>query len=75
MSDVVATVKVVSEEEKARLVRVANKPPLDECLSLYDLEVRWGLRGGEGGADGVRSVGCSQVGAPDCRLGVLLVWS
>lgn len=56
MSDVVAVVKEVSEEEKARLVRVANKPPLEECLSLYDLEVRLGSARRRGrGADWVRS--------------------
>lgn len=39
MSGIVAEVKIISAEEKARLVRVANRPPIDECLSLYDFEV------------------------------------
>jgi hypothetical protein len=29
-----------SQEEKDRKVREKNKPPIDECLSLYDFEVR-----------------------------------
>lgn len=29
-----------SEEEKARQERIKNKPPITECLSLYDFEVR-----------------------------------
>lgn len=29
-----------SEEEKARQERIKTKPPIDECLSLYDFEVR-----------------------------------
>ena len=28
-----------SEEEQARQERIKNKPPIDECLSLYDFEV------------------------------------
>ena len=39
MAGVVAEVKEVTEEETQRLIRVANKPPIDECLSLYDFEV------------------------------------
>jgi hypothetical protein len=39
MSTFVAEEKVITEEEVERLVRVANKPPIDECLSLYDFEV------------------------------------
>lgn len=38
MSNVVEEIKVISAEEEARLVRVANRPPIDECLSLYDFE-------------------------------------
>jgi hypothetical protein len=30
-----------SEEEQARQERIKNKPPLSECLSLYDFEVRY----------------------------------
>lgn len=40
MTGVAIEVKEISPEEEARLVRVANKPPIDECLSLYDFEVR-----------------------------------
>lgn len=40
MRGVVAEVKEITQEEKDRLVRVANKPHIDECLSLYDFEVR-----------------------------------
>lgn len=39
MTGVVAVVKEVTQEEKERQVRIANRPPLDECLSLYDFEV------------------------------------
>lgn len=39
MTGVVAEVVVVSAEEEQRLIRVANRPPIDECLSLYDFEV------------------------------------
>lgn len=31
--------KEETSEEKARKQRVQEKPPLDECLSLYDFEV------------------------------------
>jgi L-lactate dehydrogenase (cytochrome) len=40
MTGVEVVVKEETEEEKQRKIRVANKPPLDECLSLYDFEVR-----------------------------------
>lgn len=33
-------VKEVTEEEKARELRVQNRPPLLECLNLHDFEVR-----------------------------------
>lgn len=39
MTGVEVVVKEETEEEKQRKIRVANKPPLDECLSLYDFEV------------------------------------
>lgn len=32
--------KEETQEEKDRKKRVAEKPPIDECLSLYDFEVR-----------------------------------
>lgn len=32
--------KEETSEEKARKQRAEEKPPLDECLSLYDFEVR-----------------------------------
>lgn len=38
MSNVVAEVKEVSEEEQERQLRIRDKPSLDECLSLYDFE-------------------------------------
>lgn len=31
--------KEETQEEKDRKQRVANKPSMDECLSLYDFEV------------------------------------
>lgn len=40
MTGVVAVEKEETEEDKARAIRIANKPPLDQCLSLYDFEVR-----------------------------------
>lgn len=39
MNGVEVVVKEETEEEKQRKIRVANKPPIDECLSLYDFEV------------------------------------
>ncbi|ORY90111.1 FMN-dependent dehydrogenase-domain-containing protein [Leucosporidium creatinivorum] len=38
MTGVEVVVKEETEEEKQRKIRVANKPPIDECLSLYDFE-------------------------------------
>ena len=38
MSSVVAVVQEVTQEEKDRQQRIAEKPSLDECLSLYDFE-------------------------------------
>lgn len=35
--------KEETQEEKDRKEREANKPPIDECLSLYDFEVRTSL--------------------------------
>jgi len=32
---------VITDEEKARQERVANKPSLDEILNLHDFEVRF----------------------------------
>lgn len=37
-----------SEEEQARQERIKNKPPISECLSLYDFEVRFALRAVDG---------------------------
>lgn len=39
MTGVEVEVKEETEEEKQRKIRVANKPNIDECLSLYDFEV------------------------------------
>ena len=33
-------VKEVTQEEKDRLQRFNRRPPLEECLSLHDFEVR-----------------------------------
>ncbi|KAM0755604.1 hypothetical protein T439DRAFT_320309 [Meredithblackwellia eburnea MCA 4105] len=38
MESVVRVVKEMTPEEKERQDRIANKPSLDECLSLYDFE-------------------------------------
>ena len=38
MTGVEIEIKEETEEEKQRKIRVANKPPIDECLSLYDFE-------------------------------------
>ncbi|KAK4704179.1 L-lactate dehydrogenase (cytochrome), partial [Phenoliferia sp. Uapishka_3] len=38
MSKVEVVIKEVTAEEKERQVRIAEMPPLDECLSLYDFE-------------------------------------
>ena len=40
MSSVVAVVQAVTPEEQERQKRIAERPSLDECLSLYDFEVR-----------------------------------
>ena len=40
--DTVLKVEVeVTDQEKARLERVANRPPLSEILNLHDFEVRF----------------------------------
>lgn len=46
----VVEVKEETQEEKERKIRVANKPPLDEVLSLYDFEVRGPFCGMEASA-------------------------
>ena len=38
MSTVIVDEQKVSKDEEARLQRVEERPPLDMCLSLYDLE-------------------------------------
>ena len=38
MSTVAVDEEKVSKDEEARLQRVEERPPLDMCLSLYDLE-------------------------------------
>lgn len=40
MQTVQKVVKVVTQEEKDRQARFDARPPLDECLSLHDFEVR-----------------------------------
>lgn len=39
MAGVVVVAKVETAEDKRRNLAILNRPPLDECLSLYDLEV------------------------------------
>lgn len=56
MSSVVAVVQEVTQEEKDRQQRIAEKPSLDECLSLYDFE-----------ASGPDSVGLGIKADPSCE--------
>jgi L-lactate dehydrogenase (cytochrome) len=68
--------KEETSEEKARKQRVQDKPPLDECLSLYDFEVRLEPCPGETAAycamtDHDAHTGRCQIRASDGRLGIL----
>lgn len=75
MANVEEVVEEIGEEEKQRRERAANKPPLSECLSLYDIEVRLDLPSSCKETDtlSLSITGGCQVHLADGSLGILLV--